>query len=314
MPSFEAKKTTVIIAALAAIFALSAFAKTRLFESNASIDACIPGNPSTVIIGDSHARWGIDPSCIETSVNIAQETEFVMYSYYKLLKLLQSPNHIDKVILAYSYHTLAKRGDYAISELMKRYHLLLDAQFYRDLCKDEGAYTSVVLRYASDILGLPLGIANDIVEYTALKRDAGFNNLPYIGAYEARENSKIGKSTTANATIKRHFYVQEKKGDVSPMRNHYLRKLRQLCELHDIHLYLVNCPVHSSYYEKIPAKFIGETDKTGLFLENSLTTYINLSQMSLPDSCFYDYDHLNRQGAKIFSQHLNTLINHRSLE
>ncbi len=297
----------MIILAFAILFVAS-IVKAKLFNHNKSYQVTLPGGIKTLILGDSHAQQGINPDYLEASVNISQSSEFLMYSYYKLAKILQSDNGIENVVLTYSYHSLSKYGSSGSSEMLKRYHMLLDEAFYRDFFIDEGVFFNFVIRYLADVYKIPFGVANDFAECLNFRKYRGTLNAPYIGSFISAGTSVVREAAELDKTIQNHYHKNHGIKDISAMKIAYLERISDLCGASGINLYLVNTPVHDSYYRKIPEKFIREVDSAAESLENATTHYINYSQLALPDSDFYDCQHLNQKGAVVLSKKLSADI------
>ena len=60
-----------------------------------------------LIAGDSRTQYSINDKLIENSKNISQNSEGLLYTYYKLKTLLGNNPQIDTVFLGVSYHTFS---------------------------------------------------------------------------------------------------------------------------------------------------------------------------------------------------------------
>lgn len=290
------------------LFPAATLFKSHLFRINQQFTITL-GSFDTLIIGDSHAKNAFDPKYISNSINAAQESENIIYSFYVLNKILATNHGIKKVIVAFSYHTLgAPFAYFEPNEMMRRYHLLLPKRFYFELSKNEGFYSPYATRFLIDIFHLPLGLINDFYEYILLKSRIN-SKIPYIGQYSKLSGSKIASKRLLRETILRHFKHNGKIVKVSNMKVIYIRKIIDLCISKNVKLFFVTTPVHPDYFNEIPKSVIKTSDDTmNSIKKNYSIKYINLSRLNLPLNHYYDYDHLNWMGAEVFSKLINKQI------
>lgn len=302
-------KQVLISLIFISISAVAVLVKINLFASNTAHEITFPDNPRVILAGDSHGQVGFATEFINSSVNICQSSERSIFTYYKLKKILESKNNIETVILSYSYHSLAEiRIKGSNAEMLRRYHLIVDDKFYNELHEQGRTSSNLVLRYLADIKKIPIGIANDIVEYVELNRSTSPDRFSFLGGYIYDYTSIIGNESFVDRAILRHYYLEDEIKDFDISNIIYYQKISDFCMQHGVKLYLVNTPVHKAYYTKIPKKFTEKVDSLGHSLSNEKTTYVNLSQVALPDSCFGDYDHLNWYGSIIISKYLDLII------
>lgn len=299
----------------------------------------------TVILGDSHARHGLNPDKIDSSINISQDSQNIIFSYYVLKKLISSGNRYQNVVLAYSYHSIGK--NYVVTddnEMMRRYHLILDKEFYSAFKADQLITPGIISRYYYDFDMIPIGISNDIYDLRQMQV-AGI--YPYIGDFEQnpkpriagladfdvinkfnKKNSNHGSLVLSNIrdykqikvliqemsnkkylqqTLDRHYF--KGKIGISLITENYLELISKLCLQNGIQLYLVNIPVHSLYEREIPHNVIMSVDSLANMLESKYNAeYINLARYPLQDEYFFDYDHVTTPGANIISELINNAI------
>lgn len=283
----------------------------------------------TIILGDSHARHALNPQYLTNSINYSQDSQNLIYSHFVLKKLVTEDSKINKVILTYSYHSL---GEYYITlesaEMMRRYHLLLDKDYYASLSKYGYLDEIMCIRYLSDFINLPIGISNDYLEYTEFYQSDSIN-IPYLGSFEQNPYSKLKSPLTLKMnsridtktrqrikrnqgylanTIKRHFKNQA--GSIpSPLITNYMYKTADLCYQRGIKLYLVNTPLHKEYRHRIPKEIKQSVDALAFDLMNKYDViYLDYSEFPLSEKYFYDYDHLTTPGSVVFSKYLNDRI------
>lgn len=248
-----------------------------------------------LILGDSHAVAGIDPQYIPFSANWAQVGEELEFSYYKLLHALRVGLKPKDLILTCSFFNFLAPKD-SQSEMMKRYHPLLDKDFYKAKFAFQEADASVYYYYLTNIIMpdyIPVGILNDFVLL--------HGPLDYYGAYDRREGSAIGDLRSLHKAIQRHYFVGKELRDFSPLRVHYFNEFITLCRDQDIRLWVVNTPLNDQYIERVPTEISSQYYQIIANRKHDFK-FLDYSHISLPDSMFFDYDHLNYNGAQIFSE------------
>lgn len=284
---------------------LSAGIGVKIFfiEANRSFLPKLPLNVKTLLMGDSHTVKQMDPSAFTNALNLGMSGEFIYYSYYKLKKLLDCNLKPKRIILSYSYHSLASFPWFGEAEMSKRYHLLIDREFYNHKFKSEFIHQSTVARFCSDEWKIPILLGQDIIEYFEL-RDSS-KTIPWLGAYEPKRGSQIGNHRSLKDALGRHYSKFGVVTVTSRSKREYMRNFARLCQENGIELCLVNTPVHREYFRSIPPRFIQDTDGLAAELTNYGVRYLNLSREPFSNKEFYDYDHLNQRGSEKFSQVLN---------
>lgn len=78
----------------------------------------------------------------------------------------------------------------------------------------------------------------------------------------------------------------------------------ELCKEKDVELILLSTPFHSAY----PTGRVKLADN---YYQREMKSFrwLNYSKLSLPDSCFADYEHLNSKGSTVFSEILKEELN-----
>lgn len=275
--------------------------KSHLRGDLASRPYALPKGTSTLIIGDSHARKNLDPAQFPHALNQAQSAEFTYYSHAKLRKLLEHNRGTDQVIITVSYHSLGEFPFYESAEMNRRYRNILNGRFYREKLLREVPDPGFLGPWLSQELSLPLGVLNDLAEAQA-------QEAPYQGEFEPAQGSVIGKHKALREALRRHYTFHGIPTHISKLKAEYLKRIAMLCRGKGIRLIIVNTPVHPDYLRRVPKGHIRYTDTFARSLEEYGASYLNYSAMPLPDSLYYDYDHLNRVGAKVFSRILSSRL------
>lgn len=256
-----------------------------------------PGT-SLAFAGNSTVECSVNDRLIDHSINIAQAGEAYLYSYAKIKALLEGNPDIRYVFISYSYADLLIEkeetwllSDYFMAEKVKNYHYLLDMEERVFLVKSNPkAYLN--------------GVTKSVIKSleTVAKRFAtkgSGNSIPSFGGYKHLGRDKLfldpGSETGGDENIQQSSY-----------QIRYLRMISELCKQHSVKLILFNPPKHRSYNETLnPA-----VRQLWLDVRNSLPSdsLLDLSGFMMPDSCFGDLSHLNYRGARVFSQHLNEIL------
>ena len=250
-------------------------------------------NIKVLILGDSHAVAGIDPDYIPDSANWAQVGEELEYSYYKLVHATRA--HAPKeLILSCSYFNFLAPND-TEWEMQRRYHPLLDKEFYQAKSAFREMDASIRYHYLKDILMpayLPIGILNDVALL--------YGSPNFIGAYDRRRGSTIGDIRSLHKAVSRHYYDGNGLREISALRVYFFDKIISHCQAHDIRLWVVNTPLHPEYTLSVPPQ-ISRPYYEIIKDRHEHFRFLDHSSMSLPNEMFFDYDHLNHHGAQLLS-------------
>jgi len=242
---------------------------------------------NTLIIGDSYVNRAINPKFLNSSVNISISTEPYFVTYFKLKKLLET-NDFNTVLLGYSYHNLSAFNDrkfndsFWSNQIFQITYPIISFSEFKNLKVDYLAYFKVINKY--------------MCLFPRLKH----NN--YIGSFQ--NDYKERKKFNHNLWIEKQYYYKEKNVGISSISITYLDLLIELTEKKNIKLILVATPLHKSYLANIPANFKKEFEANTFKI---LHKYKNVevwdySNKFMEDKCFRNSNHLNQNGANIFSK------------
>ncbi|MDY0325758.1 MAG: hypothetical protein RBQ87_06230 [Candidatus Cloacimonadaceae bacterium] len=293
--------------------------RARIARSNAAIEICPPAT-KTLILGDSHARTALNPEFIHSSYSSAQKAEELEYSYYKLKHALNTSDSLENVILTVSYFNFNSPVD-GEAEMMNRYHRIVDEGFYKAK-KDHGECSAAIrFRHLIDYklpAYIPFGLINSIIETKA--------EPMFLGGYELRMGSMIGQSRALDGAIQRHYYQGNSLREISGLRTAYFTRIVRLCKQKGVRLWVINTPMHPDYRAEVPMettkhyqKIMAEGEQNivpqrGQELPGEDQTdfiFLDYGALHLPDTFFFDYDHLNGEGARFFSQIIDQLVNRK---
>ncbi len=250
---------------------------------------------SRVFIGDSHIQQAVIDTLIPNSINISQNSESFIFSYYKLVHILSNENSIKEIYLGFSYHSISSYYDEFING---KFSNTISSRYFYILPIDEKVN---FLRYNRD----------GIFSYIQVLMKAGLANKitltnTVFGGYSntfARTNAMI---ESMNKRIKFQFYSGTKIDSFSELNIEYLKKIINLCKKSNVRLILLNTPLHPDYKKSIPITFI---EKYEQIVQTYNLELIDLSSLKLDDCCYIpDGDHVSQLGAKFTTLQLLEII------
>jgi hypothetical protein len=273
------------------------FADISLYQRKQQV-LKIRDNVRTVFAGDSNIECAVNDSLISNCINIAQSGEAYLYTYVKIKSLLEYNNQIKTIYLGYSLQNTLKSTeerwlfmDQFVIEKISNYNYLLSK-------------TEKSLIFKKNPKAYLKGLLDSILKnFSALLKSyssGGINNrIIHFGGYESTFRKKLQDDIKINSFSRKHF-------EKGLLQEEYLKMISQLCHQKSIRLVLINTP-KNKYFS---TKFDDETGINWKTICNSLTqdSLLDLSAFSLPDSCYFDMDHLNYTGATKFSEYLNMML------
>jgi hypothetical protein len=264
----------------------------------------IKGDIKTIFAGDSNVECAVNDSLISNSINIAQSGEAYLYTYVKLKSILEYNDQINTVFLGFSFVDLIKDTeerwlfkDEFVIEKIKMYNYLLNNSEKSLIIKNN---PKAYLTGAKECI-----ISNFLVFLKSYTSEVQKRKIINFGGYERVVLDKLQEDIKRNAfselSFERGLHQEE-----------YLKLISFLCRQKSIKLILINTPKHQYY----STRFNKEIKNDWLLIRNSLSqdSLLDLSSLPMPDSCYYDMDHLNFKGAKIFSDYLNNKLHPRPNE
>jgi hypothetical protein len=251
----------------------------------------------SVVLGDSHTMTAINPQYFPKTQNIAQTAEPYIVSYLKLKELLRH-NRIDTVMLGFSFQNISSFNDKKLSdpiwsnEMFKRIYGIVSLDELMKFQRVDIDYMNYLRAYINNMLIFP-------------KR----NHLTYIGKFSKRRGTLDTVKQHPETAIRRHFFEKEENIGISAQSIAYLDSIITLLNKKDIKLILVSTPIHKSYRKLIPNNFTLSFKSLSEQLIKRDIQVLDYSSYYMPDSCFFDYDHLNILGANEFSKVVSSQLN-----
>ncbi len=253
----------------------------------------IDENKSILILGDSQLETDLNDSIIEGSINLSNGADISYFSYIKLKKLKEVNPHIETLILGFNYENIYSRLFYDLTVMQSHYgnyFYLMDFEDYQDLIKNN---------YEVFVRGF-VGMVKNYFRVGLIFNDEGIKNLD-LGGFNPRPNeySDLGPSIQKEAKLE---YLE----NASQIELKYFLKIVSFCKKNRIKLIVLSGPMHSSVVDLRKSK---KTSFLVMFSEiEGDFDYWNFENFNMDDKLFYDYNHLNHEGANIFSNMINNKL------
>ncbi len=264
-------------------------------------------NIDTVILGSSHAYYGINPYFLTLKAyNLANVSQAFYYDK-EVLKYALSKANIKNVIIPFSLFSHYLLTPEKLRPSYKFYTPIKEPKHFQELSKDKIELLDS-LRIAH--IGLEKMFDFHTNEYEEVIEKNGF-----MPAIEKLSEERFKKA--AEGASKRHLpYISEKYEDVPKA----LEELISFCFENNLSVFFVTLPVHSEYLQYIDKKllesFIEYNESLSKKYGIPYFNYLKGEQYDFIDEIyFYDPDHLSAEGAKKFTLLLNeeikNFINHK---
>ena len=256
----------------------------------------------TVLVGDSHAMYGLSDKKIPNSLNISNRAEKYIWSYRKLQNYLQKNSHIKKVVLSVSHHSFTKGNDVEIfgedcSFFNSRYGSLYKTEDYVNLFNEKYFNKDLFQSFLKYKLGVPIEGHKEIRNVITEKIFSRNKKPAFLGEYYEEIENDLSEKRLLSTTEKHYSEL-----GVSSIQKLYFDKIIKLVLDKGLSLTLVTLPVHADYLSKVPLEQKIILSSIVLSAMNRGARYINLSTIKINELYFKDYDHLNHKGALFIAQ------------
>ncbi|MFD2564613.1 hypothetical protein [Aquimarina rubra] len=254
----------------------------------------------TLVLGDSHAFFGINPEFITSEAfNLSLISQSLYFDELLFSKHQDSLKNLKNLVLTIGYYTLSQpknvKGDtwrkyFYYNQMDIKAPIVSDfdiRKYSLALCRRFSWSTDLLRKYIQD---------GTIVSCD----ENGWGNY-YIDK---------GKLTLQKHALQRAKGHKDGLMDFS-QNTIKLQSIIDRCKTIGCKVYLVEMPVHKDYITALNPEKWNKIESVCKTLEsnNRNTTYINLREdYRLEDSDLYDADHLNHKGAKKYTQIINEII------
>ena len=242
---------------------------------------------SVVIVGDSQIEAALNDEVIQSSVNISNPAEPVYFMYVKINKIIKEGNRPKAVILGFAPHNLFRNRFDQVAKMktkLSNYFFMVEIPDMADL-----------FRY--NLEGSTKGLVASV--FYSLRRKS-------LRARTSIENSGIGGfkpyPVREDVTVKEDVLGKAGYGPLTPdtMTIKYFGKLVDLCKTMDVTLIVLNTPVHETLWRS-RTEYKAVYDEVVKEHIDEIVLW-DLDSVPTADDLFSDRNHLNANGAILFSE------------
>lgn len=265
--------------------------------------ACLKEKASTIetlIIGNSHTLYGLDPEFFDGNVfNLSQVSQSPDLDQIVLEHFMPAMPNLKTLIIRLSYDsTFEQLQNSNESWRLKNYYL-----YY-------GVPENVAVVNKFEILAVSMKFNLKRLWNYYIKDMPGIEVTQSGFGMTTYQDLKPDLETTGPIAAKRHtsdtaIYFEENKK--------IYEAIILDCKKKGIEVVLVTLPTYKSYYNNLNTKQLNSTvvfGETQHKKYDNVTYYNLLKDASFDETDFFDADHLNEKGAKKLSMYLNTVMGH----
>lgn len=261
----------------------------------------------TLYLGNSLVALTYDDKIISHSFNFGKKSDQLEFIYAKLKLMKEANPQIDTVFVGLDN-----------SLLFKPYNFEWDGFFTNNIwfmTQFDLSDWKVNLRYRGP--KWRTGYVKRIFKYNQIIRNVTARNVSglQIGGYDPIDGSFPYLSFDSLEAVQGYIKCHLEGSTIDQIKSrkfilddivYYLRKIEQYCLANGIKLYFISSP-------KTPVARLDDRYLEFYRRYFPEVSYYDFSSLTMPDSCFYDYVHLNRNGAELFSKKLrDSLLNERN--
>ncbi len=265
-----------------------------------------PERIDVLVMGDSHAQASVDPRVFDSAFNFASSGESYTQTYYKLAAVLEDPDRqIRCIVLPADLHSFSSmRRDRIENPAYWVQHM-----DFLKVGRERGRLPRYVVRYGRARFVPYLGEADNVIWW--LDRyvfdDAKTDVHPLIDGFLPKSGqfgvmTATERAGNADGRARWHFAGKD---PLDADFIAYLDKSLALCREHEVGVVLVTYPVTRAYAEA--AAPLVSRDSVHTTIQDLAERYPEahvfdfLEAFSDQGHLFSDSDHLNEQGARVFS-------------
>ena len=256
-------------------------------SDNISID-----QKDILIVGDSGLGAALEPKQMRSAQNICQNSEPYYLTYLKLKFLFDKNINPDTVIIGFGHHNISNYNEYKLkdklwADKMFNANYLLSKDIL-NIQKIEIDYLQLFLVYSRNMCLIP-----KLSHYKS-----------FIGEFQGRKGHNA--INNFKNRIDRVFYYKDY--GVSELCISYLDSIVDISLKNKITPILVSTPVPNAYYELVPSIIKERYDLIkAIYLEEGIQV-IDLTRSQYSPDYFYNEDHLNVRGARVFTTEVKSIL------
>ena len=289
------KEISVFLFIITTIVVVDVFLqKTLLFKDD---NVKLPKKYSVLILGHSHPANAYDTHFIKNTINMGTAGEAYMYTYFKAKKVIDNNPQIKKIFVEFTNNQIEKGmdnwiwDDVHLQYRIKECWVLLDIEALQLLYNKNP--TGLINAFSKSLFD---NLGHLFISKKTIKKREGIHK---IGATDEisinnKQLSKLKSSKNINYDL-----------EISDYNILYLQKIVKYCQDKHIEVCLIRSPMHKNY----DVSFTEHKFKQILRTKFKNVEWLDNKDFPIPDKGFYDSEHLNSYGAKIYSQYFNKQIN-----
>lgn len=255
------------------------------FISNQKIE----DSSSILVVGDSHLMNAINPQLLASAKNISQSGEPYALTLWKLKQIVPK-SRPDTVFIGFSHENLAGFQDFKFLDSRWSGEMALRAYpifKFTDLLNYEVNWSTFIKTFIKNMCLYP-------------KK----NHTTYLGKFANNKGVNL-ETEKIHATIHKQYFKYEKQNETN-LNTYFLDSCISYLQNQKIHVVLISSPVHKSYYKQIPQKYkewFGNKSNKFKKIGVSVWDYTQDNRF-MTDSLYFNADHMNSNGASIFTSTL----------
>lgn len=235
-----------------------------------------------LFLGDSQLECDIDEAYFPEAFNRCKSSDSYLFCYAKLKEMVKSNPQIDTLIVSFSHTSMSPEVDNRMHTEGIEKRLLLYMPF---LTLDDLKWFSFT-EIGENLLNFLFPSS-----WPKAETRGGFNSRPSSEFYAPHTYTELCDDT------KESLKVSEYKNDCAKF---YLDKIEYFARINNIKLILLTPPVYNTKYR---------SDFWQKELERDYSHFVHINcETMISDSLFYDFSHLNENGAKEFSILLQRML------
>ena len=280
------KRVLIFLFLIGFIFSICLYVLHEYSYSRSTLEI---GETNTIlVVGDSQLECALNTKLISNSYSVAQGGDNHLYNYAQIRGLIRENKSIDTIILGHNYNNVMGSYEYyyktpsILQYKVPKYFSVLQMEELKDL---------FFINPKAMLVTAPLIIKHNINFY--LKRNVTMTDLNFGGYLMIDKAFKNPTNSIENLDKNSYSKIQSK----------YLNKIVKLCQLENIKLFLVTSPnLHTQrFYTKKYRDYFESIKFKGV-------TNVNLANMKLDSTNFYDFVHMNKKGSIAFTSFLRDSI------
>lgn len=270
-----------------------------------------------VVFGHSHSECAYDDTILENFQNLSSSGENYFYSYHKAKEVIEVNKNLKAVFLEFTNYSTGVKLDSTIWDDKS-----LDIFFpWHSSFMEKEEYSLLIEKNPKGFLkAIPISTRDNLsrvltFNFNLNKRYGRFfkynRTITPAEIENAQNNPKIPYwmklKGIENRRVENDIFLNSKK--LSSYNLKYLLKIIEFCNKKGVQVYLVRSPQHR-FYPRINESELSKMKE--VYLKD--VPFLDFDEFPLRDEEFADTEHLNSQGAKVFSTWFNNLLSNGLLE